>query len=123
MSLETVESLSGEDVRSCFQCGLCSGSCPIRFAMELSPTQVIRLVQIGDIEKIFKSNTFWMCSTCYTCQTRCPRKIKITKIMEALRQIRLRKDNDKIKLATLQKKELRILPTIALVGNLRKTTN
>lgn len=121
--LEKVENLSGENVRSCFQCGLCSGSCPVRFAMELSPTQVMRLVQVGDIEKVYESNTFWICITCYTCQARCPREIQITKVMEALRQIRLRKDNDKIQLSNIQKKELKILPTIALVSNLRKTTN
>jgi heterodisulfide reductase subunit C len=119
---EKVKSISGEDVLSCYQCGLCSGSCPVRFAMDLSPTQVIRLVQIGDVEKIFETNTFWICSTCFACQARCPRDINITKIMEALRQIRLRRDQDKIALNKIQKEELKILPPIALVSNFRKTT-
>lgn len=119
---EKVKSISGEDVLSCYQCGLCSGSCPVRFAMDLSPTQVIRLVQVGNIEKIFESNTFWICSTCFACQARCPRKINITKIMEALRQIRLRRDQDKIAVDEIPKEELKILPPIALVSNFRKTT-
>ena len=119
---EKVKSISGEDVLSCYQCGLCSGSCPVRFAMDFSPTQVIRLVQMNKIEEIFESNTFWICSTCYACSARCPRKIDITKIMETLRQIRLRRDQDRIVVSKIPKEELRILPPIALVSNFRKTT-
>jgi len=119
---EKVKNMSGVDVLSCYQCGLCSGSCPVRFAMDISPTQVIRLVQLGAIEKIFSSNTFWMCSTCFSCEARCPRKINITKIMEALRQIRLRRDQDHIVLSAIPREELRRLPPIALVSNFRKTT-
>ena len=120
---EKVKHISGEDVTSCYQCGLCSSSCPMRFAMDLSPTQVIRLVQIGKIENVFHSNSFWFCSTCFACQLRCPRKISVAKIMEALRQIRLRRDGDKILVGEIEKEELKILPQIALVSNFRKTTS
>jgi heterodisulfide reductase subunit C len=120
---EKVKEISGEDVLSCFQCGLCSSSCPMRFSMDLSPTQVIRLVQIGNTKKIFDSNSFWFCSTCFACQSRCPRKISITKIMEALRQIRLRRDQDRISVNGIPEEELNILPQIALVSNFRKTTS
>jgi heterodisulfide reductase subunit C len=120
--IEKLKDISGEDVRSCYYCGLCSGTCPLRFAMELSPTQIIRFVQTGNIEKIFEANTYWICSTCFACQARCPRNINVTKIMEALRQIRLRKDQDKINVNKIPKEELKILPPIALVSNFRKTT-
>jgi len=119
---EKVKNVSGEDVLSCYQCGLCSGSCPLRFAMDLSPTRVIRLVQLGSIEKILSSNTFWICSTCFICFARCPREINITKIMEALRQIKLRRGQDHIDLRDIPKEELRIIPPIALICNFRKTT-
>jgi len=101
---------------------MCSASCPVRFAMDLSPTQVIRLVQVGKVERIFESNTFWICSTCFACQARCPRNINITKVMEALRQIKLRKEQDVISINKIPKEELKILPPIALVSNFRKTT-
>jgi len=120
--VEKVKNISGESVLSCYQCGLCSGSCPLRFAMDLSPTQVIRLIQLGSIEKILLSNTFWICSTCFSCFARCPREINITKIMEALRQIKLRKDQDHIDLREIPKEELRKIPPIALISNFRKTT-
>ena len=114
--------ISGETALLCYQCGLCSGTCPVRSHMDLSPTQLIRLVQIGNIEKIFKSNTFWICSSCYACQIICPREIKITKIIEALRQIQLRKEQDKIVINEIPKEELDSFPPIALVANFRKTT-
>jgi heterodisulfide reductase subunit C len=121
--VEKVKNLySGEDVINCNQCGMCSGSCPLRFAMDLSPTQVIRLVQVGSIERILTSNTHWICSTCFNCYAQCPRKISVTNIMEALRQIKLRRDQDHINLGEISKEELSKIPPIALVSNFRKTT-
>ena len=90
--------------------------------MDISPTQLIRLYQTGNIEKIIKSNTFWICSSCYACQLICPKEIKITKIMEALRQIRLRKEQDIININKISKEEICNFPPIALVANFRKTT-
>ena len=119
---EKVKYISGESVLPCYQCGMCSGVCPMRFAMDLSPTQVIRLTQLGSIETILSSNTYWICSTCFNCYVKCPRKINITKIMEALRQIKLRREQDHISVAGIPKEELRRIPQIALVSNFRKTT-
>lgn len=122
--VQKVEDISGENVISCYQCGMCSGTCPLRFAMDLSPTQVIRLVMLGSIERILSSNTFWICSTCFSCYSKCPRGINITKILESLRQIKLRKrkEQDQISIDEIPKEELRRLPPIALIGNFRKTT-
>lgn len=120
--IDRVNNLSNENVLSCNQCGMCSSACPLRFAMDLSPTQVIRLVQLGLVERILESNTFWICSTCFICYARCPREINITKIMEALRQIKLRREQDHINIGEIPKEELRKLPPIALISNFRKTT-
>lgn len=119
---EKLKNISGETALLCYQCGLCSGTCPVRNHMDLSPTQLIRLYQMGNIERIMESNTFWICSSCYACQIICPREIKITKIIEALRQIRLRKEQDKIVMNEIPKEELDNFPPIALVANFRKTT-
>lgn len=112
----------GESVVSCYQCGICSGSCPLRFAMDASPMQIVRMVHLGLEEKIFSSNTIWICSTCYTCQARCPRGIDIPKIIEALRQMRLRKNVDHVHLKEISKEEISKLPQIALISNFRKFT-
>jgi len=94
-----VEELSGENLFGCYQCGTCSAGCPFIEDMDLSPDEVIRYV-ILDKKEVLNSKTIWLCAACYTCAERCPRDINITKIMEALRQIILRKNIDKTKLTT-----------------------
>ena len=119
---ERIKNMTGEQALLCYQCGLCSGACPVRKHMDISPTQLIRFVQTDNLDKIFKTNTYWICSSCYACQLVCPKEIKITKIIEALRQTKLRMEQDKISISAISKEELERLPPIALVGNFRKTT-
>ena len=83
----SVESLSGEKVMQCYQCGECTAGCPMAFAMDLMPNQVIRMVQLGVSKQILESSTIWLCAGCETCATRCPRLVALSKIMDALRQI------------------------------------
>jgi heterodisulfide reductase subunit C len=90
--------------------------------MDLLPNQVIRLAQLGEIEEVLKSNTIWLCASCFTCGVRCPKGVDLAKIMEALRQIILRKNIDKISLRQIKKEELEELPQIALVSAFRKAT-
>lgn len=82
---EVMKMQGGENILDCIQCGLCAGACPTRFAMDYSPMQIIRMVHLGMKEEVLSSSTIWMCSTCYTCATRCPRTIDITTLMMSLR--------------------------------------
>jgi heterodisulfide reductase subunit C len=59
--------------------------------MELLPNQVIRLVHLGMEEEVFKSNTIWLCASCLTCASRCPRGVDLAKINEAIRHLALKK--------------------------------
>ncbi len=74
-------------VRSCIQCGTCSGSCPNEFAMELTPRHLWRMVAMGCEAAIFASRTFTLCSACYQCTLRCPRGLPLTEAMAQLKQI------------------------------------
>jgi len=80
-----VNALAGVRVESCYQCGKCSGGCPLSFAMDYQPRQVMRLVQLGLVKEALSSSTIWICATCYTCTARCPRDIDIAGVMDALR--------------------------------------
>jgi len=93
--IKEVEDLCSENLFGCYQCGTCSAGCPFVEEMDLSPDEVIRYV-ILDRKEVLNSKTIWLCSSCFTCAERCPRDINITKIMEALRQIILRKNRLKI---------------------------
>ena len=88
--VKEVEEAGGENISACFQCGTCSGGCPTVFAMDYTPRQIIRMVFLGMREEVLKSKAIWVCSSCYTCQTRCPRGVKITEVMHALKSIAIR---------------------------------
>ncbi len=76
-----------EKIQACIQCGTCTGSCANCFAMDLTPRQLWRLVQLGDKEEIFRSKTFFLCSACYSCTLRCPRGLPLTETMSALKRL------------------------------------
>lgn len=77
----------GNRIKQCIQCGTCTGTCPVSFAMEITPRKVIALFRAGEIEQILRSNTIWICASCYACTVRCPASIKITDIMYAFKRI------------------------------------
>jgi len=68
----------GEPVSSCMQCGVCSGSCPLGYAMEFPPRKIILEAQSGNVDRLVSSPSVWMCVGCYTCALRCPRHIDLT---------------------------------------------
>ena len=75
-----------EQLLSCIQCGTCSASCPTAFAMDYTPRQLWQMVRLGLKEDVLSSRTFWLCTTCKSCQVRCPRGIPITDMMIALKE-------------------------------------
>jgi heterodisulfide reductase subunit C len=59
--LEQVEEASSQKVRVCYQCGKCSAGCPVAYAMDLLPNQVMRLVQLGLQDEALSCSTIWLC--------------------------------------------------------------
>ena len=86
-----VERISGQNVMACYQCGACTASCPVAFSMDLKPYQVMRLLQLGRSEDVLRALTPWICASCYNCTVECPRGIKVTSVMYALRELALRR--------------------------------
>ena len=85
--LDAVQKRSGEKVVACSQCRKCTNGCPLAFAMDLMPNQVMRAVQLGLEDEVLRSETIWVCASCQTCTTRCPNDIHIAHMMDALRQL------------------------------------
>jgi heterodisulfide reductase subunit C len=75
-----------EQLPSCIQCGTCSGTCPLSIYMDFSPRQVMALVRADFKNEVLRSHTVWLCASCYACTVECPRQIRITDIMYALKQ-------------------------------------
>ncbi len=77
----------GEKLHRCIQCGTCSGSCPVSWAMDLMPRELIAHFRAGDIESILHSRTIWLCASCYACTERCPQGIRVTDIIYSLKRL------------------------------------
>ena len=76
-------------VEMCIQCGTCGGSCPSGNAMDHTPRAIFAMLRAGMREEVLKSNTPWMCVSCYFCTVRCPQEIHITDVMYTLKNISL----------------------------------
>ena len=74
----------GEWVKMCMQCGVCAGSCPFGPDWEHSPQKIFMMIRAGKRDEVLASDSMWMCTSCYNCVVRCPRKLPITQIMHGL---------------------------------------
>jgi quinone-modifying oxidoreductase subunit QmoC len=74
----------GNWVRMCMQCGVCAGSCPLGPAWQHSPQKIFMMIRAGKRDEVLGSDSMWMCTSCYNCIVRCPRKLPITHIMHGL---------------------------------------
>lgn len=120
---QKVKEISGENFQKCYQCGTCSGSCPMADHINVFPRRVMALLQLGNRAALEDANTPWVCASCHTCMVRCPRSIDIPKVMEAVRQIKLRDRLDQIDPAKIDKKKIEEMPQIAMVSGFRKLTS
>ena len=94
--LDEIYSLpGGHEIKKCIQCGTCSGSCPQGAVMDYAPRKIFSLIRAGFRDEVLESNTIWYCSSCYTCAVRCPKEIKITDVMYALKRIAIKEGKAK----------------------------
>jgi Fe-S oxidoreductase len=82
---EAIIEAGGETLKSCYQCGLCTGICPWNLVRSFLTRRLIHGAQIGLVE--LESEDVWLCATCGACVERCPRGVEIIDIMRALRRI------------------------------------
>jgi heterodisulfide reductase subunit C2 len=90
----TLPTLSAEDeaiarlhVTDCYQCGKCSAGCPTAGQMDLQPNQLVRLVQLGLLDRTLRSQAIWKCVSCMTCTARCPKSVDCAGVMDMLREM------------------------------------
>ncbi len=76
-----------EGARLCFQCGTCTASCPSGRFTSYRIRKIVRQTQLGLKEEILTSNDLWDCTTCYSCEERCPREVPIVDIIISLRNM------------------------------------
>jgi heterodisulfide reductase subunit C len=78
----------GRDVKTCHQCGNCTGVCPYSLKTVYKTRNIIKMCQLGLKTLVLK--TPWLCATCYRCYEHCPEDINAAEVMIALRHIAIR---------------------------------
>ncbi len=86
-----IKSSSGIDVNLCFQCNKCASGCPVSYAMDHTPSQLVYAIQLGLTDLVLHSKTIWLCASCQTCTTRCPQDLDVAGVMDAVRAIAQRR--------------------------------
>lgn len=117
-----IREISGENVNVCIQCGTCGGVCPMYEHVPAPPRVLVQLAQLGHEEAIEKLRTYDYCASCHHCETRCPRGLDMPRVMEALRQLKLRKNEDMLRIEDIPAEDIDEMPQIALVAAFRKLT-
>ncbi len=88
--LERVNTLSDQQIHMCYHCHKCTAGCPVADLMQFGPDGALRLVQLGEKERLLKSEDIWVCVSCETCGQRCPNAINTARVFGALREIAYR---------------------------------
>ena len=112
--------LSGVDPNECYQCGKCSAGCPITEEMDIIPSEIIRLIQLGQELDVLESKTIWMCASCFQCYTRCPKGIDFSRLAEALRYLAMGTEKEYLCPECLPVELIAEVPQQALVSAFRK---
>jgi len=115
-----IERVTGEDFKQCYQCGKCSAGCPVSYLMEVPPSQVMRLMQLGRVSEVDSANTMWVCVGCVQCFARCPKGCSVASVLEGMRQIRLRKGAGPTEIKNIPIPFLQKAPQQAIVCGFRK---
>jgi len=93
--------------------------------MDVLPNQMIRMAQLGMQQQLLETKAIWMCVSCLTCNSRCPKGIKIAEVIEALRKAALGgvERNDHLEIMALSPEARSVLPPIATISAMRKLTS
>lgn len=75
-----------ETAQPCFQCGICTSSCPVfRVAPELNPRlSVDSIITKGEVPR---EGNEWLCAYCLMCDQRCPMGVSLAEILMEIKNI------------------------------------
>ena len=80
------EKILKEIVKGCYQCGVCTGCCPLGYFLEAyQPSLYIYELLLGDREKVLKEGHLWTCLTCGYCYEKCPQNVNFPEMVKDAR--------------------------------------
>jgi len=84
-AVDIIKEEGGEILKLCYQCGICTASCPWNLVRSFIVRRIMHQGQLGLID--FEDEEVWLCATCGACVQQCPRGVEIIDIMRALRRV------------------------------------
>ena len=80
--------LDAEKLMYCFECGICTSSCPMveLFPKHYNPRILLEKALLAP-DRILESEALWLCAWCYQCTKHCPQKLKLPEIFLSLRKL------------------------------------
>lgn len=106
---EVAAQVSNLDPAYCFQCGVCSGSCPTVDRMEYGPRRIMHMIRLGLADQVLRSRDIWLCVSCFSCASRCPQQVEISEVMSVLRNLSIAKGVAKDEEATFSQTFVNVL--------------
>jgi len=63
----------GHEIKKCIQWGRAAAAARSATSWITGPESLFSLIRAGFRDEVLRSNTIWICSSCYTCAVRCPK--------------------------------------------------
>jgi len=85
----------GGQVKQCFDCGTCTGACPVsESGTGFDPRKILHMIRMGLKDQLLRSSTIWHCTHCDTCLFVCPQNVRFSSVVDVLREMALQQGYD-----------------------------
>ncbi|MBW1801263.1 MAG: FAD-dependent oxidoreductase [Deltaproteobacteria bacterium] len=85
----------GELVKLCFDCGTCTGACPVsESGTGFDPRKMLHMIKMGLKDRLLSSPTLWHCTHCDTCLFVCPQNVRFSSVVDVLREMAVNQGYD-----------------------------
>ena len=80
--------LDVEKLKYCYECGICTASCPIveLVPKHYHPRSLLQKISL-DLEGVLTQDELWLCAWCYRCYKRCPQRLRLPEIFLSVRSL------------------------------------
>jgi len=82
---DIIKEEGGEILKLCYQCGVCSATCPWNLVRSFIVRRIMHEAQLGLVD--LEADEMWLCTSCKACVQRCPRGVEIIDVMRAMRRV------------------------------------
>ena len=83
-AVDIIKEEGGDVAKLCYQCGLCTGTCPWNLVRSFLVRKTMHQAQLGLPD--FEDEDMWLCVTCNACVKRCPRGVEIVDVWRSFRR-------------------------------------